>query len=921
MTSARFLSILLFGCIPILADSRVWEATLALPSYDEGPPDLPPTVEFPYSMRNPALGARVRQTWRTLEMENEYLKCTVLPDLGGRVYSCIDKIAKRDLFYANPVIRRHRGGSRGVEIAAGDAFDFPLSPGPVEMSPVDYAIRQNADGSASIFIGNTGRDGTRWLVEMTLRPGSAVLEQHVTLSNPDRMRHSYTWWNRAAVRTFADTKLSMPCYLSSGAAGDVTPWTTYGTPNDAVERFAYRSQEGFLGVYSQSEGGGTAHYADPSIVAGKAVRYRGKETVKELSEDGSDFLELQAGLFPLKSGAGVLEPGQKVEFSEYWMPLRGLGGLSRVNPDAAVSLQRTPAGIALALNAYHAIPGAHLKVFEADRTLLEETVALAPEKTLSRSIPDPKPASKYHFELRDAQGKLLLEYTEDLYDALHAVPAAPAKPVNPAVTTDADLEAGRAAFTSSKYSNAIPLLQKAFSFPETRHYLGLANSYLGNDAQAQPLFARAPEDRLFGVPSQIELANLLGRQGDFKNALVHVQQALQTRPDLAGAGALEVALLRVTGRKPEARKRLDYWMQRDPADNALRCEGLKLGREDMRLWLHLAADPERLLAVANFYLWAGMYLDALDPLSFPFPKVDLLERDPGSPAPQEHPLVSYYRAYCLSKLKRPASEVKSEYQKASKLPAQFVVANRPESLIVLRAALTANPSDATARRLLGPVREAPPPMVARVAAPVSSPANPEERAAAALALVVRGQIAEAGAIFNAANFPKERQSETVREAFIEVRLQTILDLARRKRCSDMAGIVEGIGDESKDVPFSLYGFGPIVKTARVQYGLASAEQMCGDDKAAKKRFARIAKSAERAAGIEYAYGQLAAIKLGSPVGLAKPTQDAEGLYARGLLERANKQTAEAEASFHQALAQAGGNAILHYLCEMALAGR
>src|SRR5437879_8285863 len=36
---------------------------------------------------------RTEHRWRAIYLENEYLKCSVLPDLGGHIYTCICKLS------------------------------------------------------------------------------------------------------------------------------------------------------------------------------------------------------------------------------------------------------------------------------------------------------------------------------------------------------------------------------------------------------------------------------------------------------------------------------------------------------------------------------------------------------------------------------------------------------------------------------------------------------------------------------------------------------------------------------------------------------------------------------------------------------------------------------------------------------------
>jgi len=104
--------------------------------------------------------------------------------LGGHIYSCMDKTNGAELFYANPSIKKALVSNRGAWAAFGVEFNFPVSHNWVTVSPVDFAIRQHPDGSASIWVGNVDRVyGMQWRVELILRPGSTVLEQRIRLYN------------------------------------------------------------------------------------------------------------------------------------------------------------------------------------------------------------------------------------------------------------------------------------------------------------------------------------------------------------------------------------------------------------------------------------------------------------------------------------------------------------------------------------------------------------------------------------------------------------------------------------------------------------------------------------------------------------------------------------------------------------------
>src|SRR5689334_12000181 len=65
---------------------RVWQGSLQLPTYVEGPANPNPPFDFfsygrfnyPYPIRDALTDRREPVSWRTLNLENEYLRLTVL---------------------------------------------------------------------------------------------------------------------------------------------------------------------------------------------------------------------------------------------------------------------------------------------------------------------------------------------------------------------------------------------------------------------------------------------------------------------------------------------------------------------------------------------------------------------------------------------------------------------------------------------------------------------------------------------------------------------------------------------------------------------------------------------------------------------------------------------------------------------------
>ena len=155
--------------------------------------------------------------------------------------------------------------------------------------------------------------GMQWRVELTLRPGRAVLEQATTLYNRSDLRHRFYWWTNAAVEAWDDSKLVYPmAFTASHGFTQVDTWPVNAAGVDLsrpgnhlsgpVSLFSHGSREPFMGVYHPRTRAGVAHWADPAELPAKKVwswgaDADGRDWRKALSDNDSAEVEIQAGLF------------------------------------------------------------------------------------------------------------------------------------------------------------------------------------------------------------------------------------------------------------------------------------------------------------------------------------------------------------------------------------------------------------------------------------------------------------------------------------------------------------------------------------------------------------------------------------------------------------------------------------------------
>jgi tetratricopeptide (TPR) repeat protein len=766
-----FITSLILSPVGALAQdaARVWDSTLTLPTYEEGLPNpnppfdffAPRRINYPYTIRDNLTDRRVPRAWRALYLENEYLRCVVLPDLGGHIYSCTDKTNGAEVFYANPSIKLTQIGYRGAWAALGVEFNFPVSHNWMSTSPIDFATTTGPDGSVSAWIGNIDRVyGTHWRVQLTLRPGRAVLEQHTTLYNRSDVRHRFYWWTNAAVEVWDDSRIIYPMeFTASHGFRDIDTWPvdSRGTDNSVVgnhmfgpvSRFSHGSREPYMAVYHPRTAAGVVHYSAPRDLPAKKVwswggNANGLRWREALSDNSSAYVEIQRGLFRNQETYGFLDPQEEVRFSEYWIPIRDLGWVSRANPDAAVSMARVatdPAALDVALNVTRVLPNAAVVLHDGSRRDTVHHGRLHPAVTFTTRY-DVLPGRSYTVDVYDAGGRLLLSHTEDQYDYTPAdeitvgpVPEYSYPPVSERSEGDflmlgdaqeregRRLEAlttyrqglvrfpgslplrkasGRLKVALKQYASAVEDLsavrKRVSNDYETAYYLGHAFAAVGDSSKARLAWEAAQNFGTYRSAATLALVALAARAGDKEGAVEVLQRLTAEGPRLVRAGALEVTLLRSLNRTAEARERLGYWRDVDPTNSFLRYEATRLGEGDEALWYRLAADPERILEITSEYLSLGLYDEAVTLLDREYPSGAGVVSEPGMPHPESYPLIAYYRGYARSARGENAG---ADFARASRMPTRYVFPNRRGSIDVLRRALEHNPDDATAHFLMG----------------------------------------------------------------------------------------------------------------------------------------------------------------------------------------------------------------------------
>ena len=138
-------------------------------------------------------------------LENDYLKLTFLPELGGRLYSAVAKSTGQEIFYHNPVVKPSRYGVlQPWEVnwwlaAGGMEWAYPVQEHGYRWGVAwEYQTSQSPTG-ATIILSDTAPDRVGVDVEVFLPADSAAFTVTPRLTNDTDQTAPVQFWLNAAL--------------------------------------------------------------------------------------------------------------------------------------------------------------------------------------------------------------------------------------------------------------------------------------------------------------------------------------------------------------------------------------------------------------------------------------------------------------------------------------------------------------------------------------------------------------------------------------------------------------------------------------------------------------------------------------------------------------------------------------------------
>ena len=766
------------------ASVRAWTEQVSLPTYEAHPADVNPMFlekrvyqgssgkVYPNPFTDRISTEKSNRSYRAIYIENEYVHLMILPELGGRIHVGQDKTNEYDFFYRQNVIKPALVGLLGSWISGGVEFNWPQHHRPSTFMPVHVEIEHGQDGSATVWLSeHDPMLRMKGMLGICLYPGRSVVEAKVRLYNRTPFVQTFLWWANVAVRVHDQYQAFFPpdvTFVADHAKRAVSHFPVaknfyYGVDYTAgvdlrwyknipvpTSYMVMQSSYDFFGGYDHDRQAGFVHVADRHVAPGKKLwtwgsGEFGKAWVRNLTDADGPYIELMAGVYTdNQPDFSWLHPYETRSFSQFWYPIQNIGPVSYANVHAALSLERSSEGIRMGVCSSERFRCCSIRVQCDEEQVFVETVDLAPgEPWIGNWIghfPEKRELHRFRFELRNAQGKLLLHYRPEA-PQLAELPGPATEPLAPEQIESADelyitglhLEQNRHATRSpepyweeglrrdpgdARLNNAMGLAAlRRGEFGRAENYfraaikrltrrnpnprdgesyynLGLALAYQGHQDEAYAAFYKATWNYAWRSPGYYELARIACERGDFADALRHLDESLKTNTENLKARDLKAAALRLLGQGDEARQLVNETLRLDPLDFLALAEKFFLqppaaGDTSCDAVVRLDGDVQTALDIAYDYAGAGLLEEARRWLEMVVAGMNT-----------QYPMVFYTLAWLADRLDdgKAAEDYRRQAAKASSL---YCFPSRVEEMVVLQEALRREPRDAKANYYLG----------------------------------------------------------------------------------------------------------------------------------------------------------------------------------------------------------------------------
>ena len=310
---------------------------------------------LPYTIEDNFDRVRENRDFQAAIVENEYLRATFIPSLGGRLWSLYDKENKRELLYVNPVFQPANLAIRTAWFSGGVEFNVGIKGhNPLTCDPYFARIARTKDAEEVLQIYEYERiRGLVFGIEIYLPKGSKALYIKDFVENVSEKETWSYWWSNIAVPETPSTRVLVPTtrsFISTYDEGhyvldkvdipyingiDVSRPINLHRSLDFFYEIKENSTERWVAAV-EGDGYGLAQFSTREMLGRKMFLWGqstgGRNWTRFLSDgsQGAGYIEIQAGRAYTQLEHILMAKGEKWSFTE------GYTGIS-CNPERSNS--------------------------------------------------------------------------------------------------------------------------------------------------------------------------------------------------------------------------------------------------------------------------------------------------------------------------------------------------------------------------------------------------------------------------------------------------------------------------------------------------------------------------------------------------------------------------------------------------------
>ncbi|MCH5600356.1 DUF5107 domain-containing protein [Niabella ginsengisoli] len=614
--------------------ASVKEYQQAFPTYpfsDPNPIALLSPV-YPYFRYDGFTDKPVSKQWKVVELQNDYIKMIILPEIGGKIWAAIEKKTDKSFIYYNHSVKFRDVAMRGPWTSGGLEANYGIiGHTPNCATPVDYTTRNNPDGSVSCFIGVLDLlTRSNWRVEINLPKDKAYFTTRSFWYNSTPEAQPYYHWMNLGVKAKGNLEFIFPGTKYIGHDGEASDWPVNKDNGKKINFYEENNFGGyksyhvfgkpahFFGTYYHEDDNGMVRYGTYDDKAGRKIwiwglSRQGMIWEKMLTDTDGQYVEIQSGrMFNQNAVKSTFTPFKHISFApyatdtwtEYWYPVSQTKGMVDANANGALNVKYENGWLKIYFSAAQHINDSLLVKWN-DKTIYTKKLQLDPLQIFSDSLKtDIKENElnvtlganklKYHsapdeeilnrpvttpvdFDWNSAYG-LYLQGEEFMDQKMY--PEAELKLTEslkkdpnflPALVKMAALQ-----YRNMLYSDALKTIMRALQIDthagDANYYYGLINAQLGKIADAKDGFSLAALTQEYRSAAFTGLAKLYIKEKNYTATIDYCQKAIDYNRYNMEALMLQAAALRQMNNNITFNETLNTILSYDPLNHFARFE-------------------------------------------------------------------------------------------------------------------------------------------------------------------------------------------------------------------------------------------------------------------------------------------------------------------------------------------------------------